>query len=101
MFDIVRHDMTGDVRRAAVVWARAAIATPRLTATIRARHDALFSQSLTSGGLNTVTNATKGAVSMGMTMGLSVIETMEALTMALDWIEAGVIPCGSRALGRF
>lgn len=93
--------MAGDVRKAAMVWAKGALRSPRLTATIRSRYDALFAQSLTAGGLNTVTNATKGATSMGMAMGLSVIETLEALGMAVDWIEAGAIPCQSRSLGRF
>lgn len=93
--------MAGDVRKAASVWAKGALKSPRLTALILARYDALFAQSLTAGGLNTITNATKGATSMGMTMGLSVMETLEALGMAVDWINAGTVPCSSRSLGRF
>ena len=93
--------MAGDVRKAAMIWAKGAMRNPAQTRVIKSRYDALFTQSLTAGGLNTVTNATKGATSMGMAVGLSVIETLEALGMAVDWIDAGSVPCQSRSLGRF
>jgi len=93
--------MAGDVRKAAMVWAKGALRNPSQTRVIRSRYDSLFAQSLTAGGLNTVTNASKGSTSMGMAMGLSVVETLEALGMAVGWIEAGSIPCQSRSLGRF
>ena len=93
--------MAGDVRKAATIWAKGALSNPRSAGLIRARYDALFAQSLTAGGLDTVTQATKNSVSMGKAIGLSVIETLEALGMAKDWIDAGSIPCQSRSLGRF
>ena len=100
-FDTLPAVMAGDVRKAAMIWAKGAMRNPAQTRLIRARYDALFTQSLSAGGLDTVTNATKNSVTMGKAIGLTVIETLEALGMAVDWIEAGAIPCQSRSLGRF
>lgn len=83
------------------MWAKGAMTNPRAAGLIRARYDALFTQSLSAGGLDTVTQATKNSVSMGKAIGLSVIETLEALGLAKDWIDAGYIPCQSRSFGRF
>jgi hypothetical protein len=51
--------------------------------------------------LDKVTSATKNGVSMAKQVGLSVPEAMQAMGLAIDWIDAGIIPCQSRAFGRF
>jgi hypothetical protein len=58
-------------------------------------------QSIADGGLDKVTSATKNGVSMAKQVGLTVPEAMTAMGMALDWIEAGYVPCQSRSYGRF
>lgn len=93
--------MAGDVRKAAIIWAKGGLSNPRNAALIKSRYDALFAQSLTAGGLDTVTNATKNSVSMGKQIGLTVVETLDALSLAKDWIDLGYIPTQTKAFGRF
>ena len=93
--------MAGNITSAAKIWAKGGMTSRANAALIRKRYDALFAQSLTAGGLDTVTNATKNSVTMGKSMGLSVIETLEALSKAVEWIDAGTVPSQSRSLGRF
>lgn len=93
--------MGSQVTTAAAIWARAGLKSGKKAALIKERYDALFTQSLTAGGLDTVTQATKNSVSMGKSVGLSVIETMEALGRALEWIDAGAVPSQTRSYGRF
>jgi hypothetical protein len=91
----------GDVLQVARIWAKAGINDAQIAATLAKQHRAMVMQSMSPGGLNTVTSATKNGVSMGKTMGLSIPDTMEAMGYALGWIENGCIPCQSRSLGRF
>lgn len=93
--------MAGDVNRVAREWAKAAMADAVIAATLRKNHRALILQSMSPGGLNTITQATKNGVNIGKSMGLSVQDTMTAFGKAIEWVELGAIPCQSRAYGRF
>jgi hypothetical protein len=51
--------------------------------------------------LDKVTSATKNGVSMGKQVGLSVPETMDAMSKAISFIDLGIVPVTTRTLGRF
>lgn len=82
-------------------WAKGGIDNPKFAKLVKQRRDELFTASLTAGGLDKMTSATKNGVSMGMEVGLSGPETLAALTRACEWIEAGFIPSQSTGYGRF
>lgn len=85
----------------AKLWARYGLTNERFAVLLASRYNALMEQSISDGGLNRVTAATKNAVSMAMDAPLSVPDIMQAMSYALEWIKAGRIPVTSRALGRF
>jgi hypothetical protein len=93
--------MASDRNKVAREWAKGGMCNSASAAKLRTYHSALFAQSMAPGGLDSVTQATKNAVTMGKTVGLSVIDTMAAMRIALEWIDLGFVPCQSRTLGRF
>jgi len=93
--------MAGNVLDVARQWAKHGISNDKFAAMLATRYSALMEQSIADGGLDKVTSATKNGVSMAKQVGLSVPEAMQAMGLALDWIEAGYIPCQSRSYGRF
>ena len=93
--------MGGDVITAAKAWAKAGLRDPSFAVCLRDAYSAMLRQSIAAGGLDVVTSATKNGVSMAKQVGLSVPEAMQAMGLAIDWIDAGIIPCQSRAFGRF
>lgn len=90
-----------DAMQVATTWAKAGMFDIEIANTLRANHRALILQSMAPGGLNTVTNATKNGVSMGKAVGLSIPQTMEAMSTAIGWIDLGYVPCRSRSIARF
>jgi len=93
--------MDAKVYNVAREWARGGLTSPRLANLIKARYTALFEASLTDGGLDNVTNATKNGISMGKQVGLSAPDTLIALGRAVDWINQGLVPSGTRGRIRF
>jgi len=90
-----------DAQSVAKVWARQALGNQTFRNLLKTRYDALLTQSINDGGLDKVTSATKNGVSMGKQVGLSIMDTMEAMEMALAYVELGIIPQNTRTLGRF
>lgn len=93
--------MAASVSQVARQWAKHGIGNAKFSAALRDQYDALMTQSISPGGLDKVTSATKNGVSMAKQVGLSVPDAMTAMGIAIDWIEAGIVPSQSRALGRF
>ena len=93
--------MASSRNQAAKEWAKMGISDHGFAFSLRKNYRALAAQSIAPGGLDSVTQATKNAVSMGKTVGLSVLDTMAAMRIALDWVELGYVPMQSRTLGRF
>lgn len=93
--------MDAKVSQVAREWAKAGISDTLIATKLRTNYRALILQSMEAGGLSTVTSATKNGVSMGKTMGLSIPETMTAMGRAIEWMDAGCVPCQSRSVGRF
>jgi hypothetical protein len=89
------------VNQVAKEWAKMGLAESSFSVRLRANYRALAAQSIAAGGLDSVTQATKNGVQMGKTIGLSPIETMSAMRIALEWIDRGYITIQSRSLGRF
>jgi hypothetical protein len=82
-------------------WAKAGLADASISALIRKNHKALVMASLSPGGLNTMTNVSKNAASMGVQVGLSIPETLSAMSYAVEALDRGFIASSSRSLGRF
>ena len=82
-------------------WAKIALENDTFAEALRARRDELATASLQAGGLDSVTQATKNAISMGKAVGLSGPDTLAALTKAVAWLDLGVIPSQSRGFARF
>lgn len=82
-------------------WAKGALDDPEFAELLRERKSAMLRQSIAAGGLDTVTSATKNAVSMGKQVGLSAPETLAALTRAVEWLDLGYISSRSRGMARF
>jgi hypothetical protein len=93
--------MAANVQQVARQWAKHGISNGSFAALLSTRYNALMEQSVADGGLDKVSSATKNGVSMAKQVGLSVPEAMQAMGLAIDWIDAGIIPCQSRAFGRF
>ena len=93
--------MAASVSQVARQWAKHGIGNAKFAESLFAAYDALMTQSISPGGLDKVTSATKNGVSMAKNVGLSVPDAMEAMGLALDWITAGIVPCQSRSVGRF
>lgn len=93
--------MASSRNQAAKEWAKIGLADNAFAYSLKVKYRALATQSIAPGGLDSVTQATKNAVSMGKQVGLSVLDTMAAMRIALEWIDLGYIPMQSRTLGRF
>jgi hypothetical protein len=93
--------MAASVQQVARQWAKHGLGNAKFSASLAQQYNALMAQSITPGGLDRVTTATKNGVSMAKSVGLSVPDAMTAMGMAIDWIEAGVVPSQSRSIGRF
>ena len=91
----------GDIESVAKAWGNQAIKDGKFAALLKTRYNSLMIQSISDGGLDKVTSATKNGVSMGKQVGLSVPQVMEAMSKAIAYAELGYVPQTSRTLGRF
>jgi hypothetical protein len=85
----------------AKLWANQGLKNIQFANILRKRYNDLMIASISEGGLDKVTSATKNGVSMGKQVGLSVPDTMEAMARAIKFIEIGIVPQTSRTYGRF
>jgi len=83
------------------MWAAQGLKNVQFANLLRKRYNDLLIASISEGGLDKVTTATKNGVSMGKQVGLSVPETMEAMSKAITYIDLGIVPYNKRTLGRF
>lgn len=83
------------------MWATQGLKNVQFANLLRKRYNELLTASISDGGLDKVTSATKNGVSMGKQVGLSVPDTMEAMSKALSFIDLGIVPYTNRTLGRF
>ena len=83
------------------MWATQGLKNVQFANLLRKRYNDLLIASISEGGLDKVTSATKNGVSMGKQVGLSVPETMEAMSKAISYIDLGIVPYTKRTLGRF
>jgi hypothetical protein len=83
------------------MWAAQGLKNAQFATLLRKRYNDLLIASISEGGLDKVTSATKNGVSMGKQVGLSVPETMEAMSKAISYIDLGIVPYTKRTLGRF
>lgn len=83
------------------MWAAQGLKNAQFATLLRKRYNDLLIASISEGGLDKVTSATKNGVSMGKQVGLSVPETMEAMSKAISFIDLGIVPYTKRTLGRF
>lgn len=83
------------------MWATQGLKNVQFANLLRKRYNDLLIASISEGGLDKVTSATKNGVSMGKQVGLSVPETMEAMSKAISYIDLGIVPYTRRTLGRF
>ena len=83
------------------MWAAQGLKNVQFANLLRKRYNDLLIASISEGGLDKVTSATKNGVSMGKQVGLSVPETMEAMNKAISYIDLGLVPYTTRTYGRF
>ena len=83
------------------MWAAQGLKNVQFANLLRKRYNDLLTASISEGGLDKVTSATKNGVSMGKQVGLSVPDTMDAMSKAISFIDLGIVPCTTRTLGRF
>lgn len=83
------------------IWATQGLKNVQFANLLRKRYNELLTASISEGGLDKVTSATKNGVSMGKQVGLSVPETMEAMSKAISYIDFGTVPYTKRTFGRF
>jgi len=62
------------------IWAAQGLKNVQFANLLRKRYNDLLIASISEGGLDKVTSATKNGVSMGKQVGLSVPETMDAMS---------------------
>ena len=93
--------MTANPREVAKNLFRYACGNPQRIREIKSAFDAAMSGALSKGGMDSVTSATKNGVTMSKLVGPSEADRQKALSMALDFIEAGFVPSASRSYGRF
>lgn len=74
---------------------------PQRILAIRNAFDSAMTGTLTKGGMDMITNASKNGVSMTKLAGMDEGQRQTALRYAVMWLDAGFIPSQSRALGRF
>ena len=84
-------------------WAKRGVDDPKFAAKLKARRNAVMDASLSAGGLNQITSASKNGISTTISGGdsLSPQDELSALTKACEWVEVGFIPSTSRGYGRF
>jgi len=86
-------------------WARAALSDSNFADALRARKTEFLTASLTDGGLDKLQSSNKNGVGFtvqtGGNMSLSKSEMLAALTRAVEWLDAGVVPSQTRSMGRF
>ncbi len=87
--------------RVSRMWAAQGLKNVQFANLLRKRYNDLLIASISEGGLDKVTSATKNGVSMGKQVGLSVPETMEAMNKAISYIDLGLVPYTTRTYGRF
>ncbi len=87
--------------RVSRMWAAQGLKNVQFANLLRKRYNELLTASISEGGLDKVTSATKNGVSMGKQVGLSVPDTMDAMSKAISFIDLGIVPCTTRTLGRF
>lgn len=87
--------------RVSRMWAAQGLKNVQFANLLRKRYNELLTASISEGGLDKVTSATKNGVSMGKQVGLSVPETMDAMSKAISFIDLGIVPYNTRTLGRF
>jgi hypothetical protein len=87
--------------RVSRMWAAQGLKNVQFANLLRKRYNDLLIASISEGGLDKVTSATKNGVSMGKQVGLSVPETMDAMSKAISFIDLGIVPVTTRTLGRF
>tara|TARA_B110000503_G_C7096186_1_gene391708 strand:+ start:789 stop:1067 length:279 start_codon:yes stop_codon:yes gene_type:complete len=90
-----------DIDNVARAWGNQAIKDGKFAALLKTRYRALMTQSISDGGLDKVTSATKNGVSMGKMVGLTVPQVIEAMSKAIAYAELGYVIQTSRTLGRF
>jgi hypothetical protein len=83
------------------LWGNQGLKNVQFANLLRKRYNELMIASISEGGLDKVTSATKNGVSMGKQAGLSVPETMEAMSKAISYIDLGLVPYTTRTYGRF
>lgn len=83
------------------MWAAQGLKNVQFANLLRKRYNELLTASISEGGLDKVTSATKNGVSMGKQVGLSVPDTMDAMSKAISFIDLGIVPYTTRTLGRF
>jgi hypothetical protein len=93
--------MAGNPQQIARTWAKHALANPTFKAKLEENHAALMLRSIEPGGLDSVTSATKNAVTMAKSVGLSVADSMTAMGWALEWVCLGYVPRTSRTTASF
>lgn len=93
--------MAGNPQQIARTWAKHAITSATFRAKLKENHDALMLRSIEPGGLDSVTSATKNAVTMAKSVGLSVADSMMAMGWALDWVSLGYVPRTNRTTASF
>jgi hypothetical protein len=72
------------------------------TQEIRKAFDAAMTGgALAKGGLDSISSGTKNGVTMQRMIQLPENDRITALRWAIQWLEAGMMPAASRALGRF
>lgn len=83
------------------LWGNQGLKNVQFANLLRKRYNELMIASISEGGLDKVTSATKNGVSMGKQVGLSTPETMEAMSKAISYIDLGLVPYTTRTYGRF
>jgi hypothetical protein len=92
--------MAATVYSVARNWFAWANGNPKNTTAIRSAFNDCMSGSLGKGGMDSVTSASKNGISMQKTVGMSESERMDALRIAIQWLDQGFVT-SNRSLGRF
>jgi hypothetical protein len=92
--------MAGNVYSVARNWFTWAHRDAKNTNAIRKAFNDCMAGSLGKGGLDVVTSASKNGISMQKTVGMSESERMDALRIAIQWLDQGFVT-SNRSLGRF
>lgn len=93
--------MNADKWQTARDWAKLAISSRKFYGKLKENYETLALASIEPGGLDSMTSGAKNAVSMGKQVGLSIPDTLAAMTRALEWADQGCIPSRTTSFGRF